>query len=268
MTALGRINQMLSLADTQNRIFPATTLYNEGWLLRLVLDWFSRQQLENHDLSFASGGRWFSEARLPSQFFARYRGDQFAEGWTNADGVVGHVLIGDATLANAKLADDATQFVVTEAKLYSPLSSRVTNASYFDQAARSVACIAEVLFKANRRPEGLPSLGFFLIAPSDQIARNLFKDELSKESIKTKVLRRVAAYTPPDREKKEVWQRDWFLPTLLKVKIKAFCWEEIVDFIHSNDSTFGSELSDFYSKCRKFNRAQEPEVSMDIKRKA
>jgi hypothetical protein len=141
---LQRIYEMLCRANSERRTFPATIFYNEGWLLRLVLDWFSEHALGGHLLSFAAGAQWYSEALLPSQFLARQRGDHLAEGWTHADGVVGHIKVGSTALANTSLADDASQFLVTEAKLFSPLSPRVTNAAYFDQAARNVACIAEV----------------------------------------------------------------------------------------------------------------------------
>ena len=40
-----RISEMLRLASSDTRNFPATIFYNEGWLLRLVLDWFSRNEM-------------------------------------------------------------------------------------------------------------------------------------------------------------------------------------------------------------------------------
>jgi hypothetical protein len=260
MSALDKINGMLRLANTQTRIFPATVFYNEGWLLRLVLDWFSQHAGNEHVLKFAPGARWFSEALLPSQFLARQRADRLAEGWTHADGVIGNVVIGDSALANTKLADGAVQFIVTEAKLFSPLSGRVTNAPDFDQAARNVACIAEVLFRAKQRPEGLSSLGFYVIAPSEQIAGNVFGSKLLKESIRNKVLLRVSQYPSPDRETKDEWFREWFLPTLIHIKVECLGWEDVINFIGANDASFGSELSDFYLECLRFNRLQEPDL--------
>ena len=50
---LQRISEMLSLANTDSRLFPATIFYNEGWLLRLVLDWFSRHRDGAHPLRLA-----------------------------------------------------------------------------------------------------------------------------------------------------------------------------------------------------------------------
>jgi hypothetical protein len=77
--ALGAIQRMLRAASGGRPLFPPTLLYNEGWLLRLVLDWFSRHDVQGHPLSFGAGARWFSEALLPSAFLARHRGDRLAE---------------------------------------------------------------------------------------------------------------------------------------------------------------------------------------------
>jgi hypothetical protein len=174
---------------------------------------------------------------------------------------IGHVTIGDKALANTGLRPNGTQFVVTEAKMFSPLSPRVTNAPGYDQAARNVACMAEVLRLAQRPPNQISSLGFYVIAPSEQIALNLFKMQMSKESIENKVTARVLQYTTPDRESKEQWLRDWFLPTLHNCKVECLSWERLVADICEKDSDFGSDFSDFYFECLKFNRVQEPELT-------
>jgi hypothetical protein len=259
MTPLERINEMLRLAKTESRIFPATIFYNEGWLLRLVLDWFSRERTDKSTFDFLSGLRWFSEALLPSQFLARFRNDPLAEGWTHADGVVGDVLIGKSAFADTKLADEATHFVVTEAKLLSPLSPGVSKAKYFDQAARTVACMSEVLFRSQHRPEQFSSLGFFVLAPAEQVGRDVFSNDLTKDSIQKKVERRVSEYSSPELETKDQWRRDWFLPTLRQMKIECLCWEDIIASIQTKDARFGTDLSNFYADCLTFNRLQEPD---------
>ena len=68
--------------------------------------------------------------------------------------MLGHFAIGDPGTAALTLAPDARQLVVLEAKLYARLSAGVRNAPYYDQAARSVACIAETLRRVDRRPRG------------------------------------------------------------------------------------------------------------------
>jgi hypothetical protein len=261
MPAIERISGMLRLASSDDRLFPATIFYNEGWLLRLVVDWLSRTPQVEHSLRFASGARWFSEALLPSQFLARHRGDGLAEGWTHADAVIGHVTIGKNALANTQLNGSAQQFMVVEAKLFSPLSPRVTHAAYFDQAARNVACMAEVLARAGRSPQLLSSLGFFVIAPREQIARQVFSTEMSVRSIGEKVARRVSEYPSAERDSKEQWLREWFLPTLSQMKVDCLCWEDIIDSIRAKDAEFGSELSGFYAECLRFNRIQEPDLT-------
>jgi hypothetical protein len=194
-----RMIEMLRAANMPRRNFPATIVYNEGWLLRVVLDWFSCNRSASHKFTFAPNAVWFSEALLPSQFSPRQKTDSLAEGWTHADGVFGHVLIGDAALADTQVAKDATQFIVVEAKLFSPLSPGVRNAAYFDQASRNVACIAEVLSRAPLLPERLTALGFYVIAPSEQIDKNVFKRELTNEHMRETIYRRVAAYTSAER---------------------------------------------------------------------
>ena len=64
--------------------------------------------------------------------------------------MIGHFTIGDPGTAGLTLAADATQFVVIEGKLFNRLSAGVKNAPFFDQSARSVACIAETLRRAGR----------------------------------------------------------------------------------------------------------------------
>src|SRR4051812_42560146 len=102
---------LLTAGEQQGRLRP-TELYNEGWLLRLTLDWSERHAPDHHRLFFLPGARWYSEALLPSQFLPRYRGDKLSESWTHADGVVGHFTVGIAGRGDFVLAPSAQQFVV------------------------------------------------------------------------------------------------------------------------------------------------------------
>lgn len=253
MTPLDRIREMLGIAGGSGRVFPATILYNEGWLLRLVLDWFRIHTGDAHLLQFAAGARWFSEASLPSQFLSRHKGDQLAEGWTHADGVVGHFDVGLS--ADPMLTHGAKQILVIEAKLFSPLSPGVTHARYYDQAARNVGCLAEVLHRAGRRPDQFTSLGFLLVAPGEQITAGVFDPEMTKESIREKVSLRVSAYCDLAKDR---WFREWFSPTLAETRVECLSWEVIVDHVKLSDSWFGAELHDFYARCLQFNRPVPP----------
>jgi hypothetical protein len=64
--ALDKISQMLELCNSDTPHFPPTDLYNEGWLLRLILQWFASNRIEKHPLMFSESAKWFSEALLPT----------------------------------------------------------------------------------------------------------------------------------------------------------------------------------------------------------
>ena len=87
---LERIGAMLEACEAGEPAFPPNVLFNENWLLRVVLDWFAGHDGDPHPLAPKAGARWFSEAWLPSAFLPRYRGDHLAEARTRADGVIGH----------------------------------------------------------------------------------------------------------------------------------------------------------------------------------
>src|SRR3954451_1673056 len=144
-----RIKTMLQACEGGDPPFPPTVLFNENWLLRLVVDWFVHHAEERHPMLPSAGAGWFSEAWLPSAFLPRFRGDPLAESRTHAGGVMGHFAIGDPGTSGLSLAPDAQQLVILEAKLFNRLSSGIRNALYYDQAARSVACLAEVLRRAD-----------------------------------------------------------------------------------------------------------------------
>jgi hypothetical protein len=252
-----RIAKMLGACDNECNVFPATLLYNEGWLLRLILDWFSTQKVENHPLSFSESARWFSEALLPSAFLPRSRQDPLGESWTHADGVIGHFEIGNRGRGDLSLSKNANHFVVLEAKMFSRLSPGVSHARYFDQAARNVACMAEVLKERNISVERYSRLGFYVLAPTEQLQKEQsFRKYTSIESITKKVEGRVEEYEKlGEGEGNRAWFKKWFLPLLKHIEIKCVSWEEIISFIHQRDSIFGQDIDVFYGRCLQFNRA-------------
>ncbi len=245
-----RIRAMLQSCTTQSPLFPPTVLYNEGWLLRLVLDWFSTHRMSNHPLSFHDGSRWFSEALLPSAFLARQKGDPLAESWTHADGVVGHFAIGQAGKADLSLLEGATHLVVLEAKIFSKLSSGVKNAGFYDQAARTVACIAEVFSRAKRYPLAASHLGFYVLAPQSQIKQGVFAQAMDRDSIGEKVKKRVEQYEGT----KDAWYLEWFQPTFGQIEVGVVSWEEVIATIEEHDSAVAHSLGEFYGRCVQFNR--------------
>lgn len=147
----GVISEMLGRCGTPNQTFPATELYNETWMLRLVVDWFSRNKVPDNPLNFSKDCRWFSEGQIPTQFQPTSRKDKLGEAWTHADCVIGHFEVGHTGKTDIQLSKNASHLVCIEAKIFSKLSPGVSNARYYNQAARYVACMAEMLYRANQR---------------------------------------------------------------------------------------------------------------------
>jgi len=218
-------------------------------MLRLVLDWFNTHETQGHPLSFHVGASWFSEALLPSPFKARHRGDRRAEARTHADGIIGHIEIGAAGKADVELLSNAGKLVAVEAKIQSSLRGGTRNALAFDQAASSVACIAEVLSRAGRRPDQMNSLAFLVAAPQASIDRGAIAAKLEKSSIEAAVRSRAQAFSPElDR-----WFEEWFLPTLERMTIASLSWESLISDIQDLDDSAGQDFATFYERCLEYN---------------
>lgn len=242
--------------------FPATEIFNEGWMLRLVLDCLQTLNIQGHPLAFLKRSRWFSEALLSSPFRPRIKQDPLGEGFTNADAVIGHFDFRGSTKTGLSLGPDAKQFVVLEAKMFSNLSSGTKNAPLYNQAARNVACMASAIAKSGQTLSSLESVGFFVIAPGlsirGQWSTNL-EMCLDPSSIHSVVRERIAAYSNAQRKEDtelREWEKDYFLPLMLRLtdekRIAVLSWETIIDEISAADPSCGLELSQFYNRCLTF----------------
>jgi hypothetical protein len=249
---LAAVHEILGRCGTARSVLPPTELFNEGWMLRLVLDWFDRNRQAQHELSFEPDATWYSEALLPSRFLPLARSDSLAESFTHADGVTGHIRVQSGVRGDASLLPGPKQFVVTEAKLSSTLSAGTKNAPSYDQAARNVACIAFMLGEASVKPESLSRLAFYVLAPQKQIDSGIFGALVSKESIRSKVAARVASYG----ERHQEWFGSVFVPTLERIEVEALSWESVL--VPIARSPEGSAFQEFYARCLEFNpgRAQ------------
>jgi hypothetical protein len=248
--ALNCISELLRLAENETPPFPPTLVFEEGWMLRLVLQWFAKSRTTGHELSFAPDARWFSEARLASPFAPRSRPDKLAEGYTHADGVIGHFQIGNKGQSDLTIQTDARQFIVVEAKMFSGLSKGTTNAPTYNQAARNVACMAKAAQPAMNARQNVLDMAFFVVAPKEQIDAGEFSNLVSKPSLKGAVTERATNYDPLNTE----WLEKCFLPTLGSMRVDCLSWETVVAFIKSADRPFGDDLELFYDQCIEFNR--------------
>jgi len=176
------LTELISSFNPSYPNYRPTEIYNESWLIKLVLHQASLIDDQDYLLSFLPKSTWFSESLLPTAFKERYKGDPLSESRTNADGVIGQIKIGQKAKADLDLAEKASQFTVVEAKVGSPLSPGVSHARYYDQAARNVACMAEVMARASVKPASLVSLSFVVLAPQYSIDKGTFANEIAPDT--------------------------------------------------------------------------------------
>jgi hypothetical protein len=237
--------------DQKNHILP-TELYKEGWMLKLVLKWFSDHRNVEYKISMNQNSNWFSEALLPTKFSRINKGDKLAETSTHADGIYGDFSIGDKGKGDVVLIPDCKQFVVTEAKMYSKYAESVTHAPDYNQAARNVACMCYLVSRTNWT---LEDIGFYTFLPMEQIENEKTFAQYSEiNHIKNTVLNRVNLYKGrEDYDDKNAWYENDFLPFCDHIKIKLISWEEIISIITIDDDIYGDKLNEFYKLCKKYN---------------
>jgi hypothetical protein len=249
--ALERVGQLFLSSGTRAGILPPTALYNEGWMLRLVLDWFARQEPMGHPFDVMPRHGWRSEVLLPSAFLARRRGDELAESFTHADAIIGVTRAGSGR-GDVLPAHETKQFVVVEAKLMSGLSAGTKRAATYNQAARNVACLATALAQGELKPHDITA-GFVVVAPASQIDAGIFNDWCKKERIIEVVRARVAAYKG-DRDE---WLQCTFLPAVSAIDVQLLSWESVLEHVRLRDAENAAALTEFYERCLLFNARRE-----------
>ena len=87
-------------------LFAETLIFNEGWLLRSVLQAWKANSTDSRlpFLPFPAEATVYSEGQLRTPFKARCQGDPRAETHPRVDGIAGHFSIADGTKSGIELA--------------------------------------------------------------------------------------------------------------------------------------------------------------------
>ena len=274
------IRSIIEKCDSDQPNIRPTEIYNEGWMLNALLHWFAENpQIKGHQLSFWPQSRWYSESLLPTQFKRIPKTESFSQEWnksaenhTHADGAMGHFDIGtEGRKENLALRKEAQQFIVIEAKMFSKLSKGTSNARSYNQAARNVACMAEILRQTyNKYHPNIPieqwlnnftsnntdsshGLGFYVVAP--ECNRYLFEDMTQAGAIETVVRERIQLHKTIAPTKKDLQQFEkCFIGLMEIIDIGFMPWEDLIEFITKQDQNYGASFDIFYQKCVEFNR--------------
>ena len=258
--------------DRDKHHFPPTEVFNEGWMLRLVLDALKTVDVPGHPLKFADGATWYSEARLSSPFLRKPKTvrsdgkrDTIGEGYTNADGVIGHFAFDQDHKTKLLLKPKARQFIVVEAKMFSNLSSGIANAREYNQAARNVACMASTIKQSGISLGNLESVGFFVVAPSlerrkERNSNTNLELRLQRKSLQEAVNTRIEGYEEKSSQEEagelRKWEKEHFSPLVSRLendrRLSVLSWEQIIKDIEAINPAKGEELDQFYRRCLEY----------------
>ncbi len=107
--------------------------------------------------------------------------------------------------------------------------------------------MAHMLAVGGVSPDSLNRLGFYVLAPQQQIEAGVFGDLLSQQSIRAKVAQRIEPYEGVH----DGWFQDSFLPLLERIELRAIGWEQVLEDLPPTEER--AELERFYSQCLAFN---------------
>ena len=81
--------------------------------------------------------------------------------------------------------------------MYSPLNVGTKNALGFDQAARTVACMAHTLQLSEVKLADLSRVRFYVVAPESQIQTGAFNGPMNPSSILARIDERISQFSGP-----------------------------------------------------------------------
>ena len=145
--------------------------------------------------------------------------------------------------------------MVIEAKMYSNYSEGTANAKDFDQVSRTVGCMCNTIYSHRIDINTIKDMAFYTFIPKNHQNISQVKELNKKENINKKIIDRLKSNSPNDYWLKinSDWHNTIFVPFIEKIKLAIFTWDEIIDFIESNDKTSGLKLKEFYNKCKNYN---------------
>lgn len=233
--------------DDKRPFFP-TEFYSEGTMLKLVVA-FLREVDSNilpspiSDIAKAAKNGWMSEGELRPVFTG--------EGPTSADGVVGNIKIQKGTEWGVALSEAREpQLYVLEAKMGSRLSRNTKSTSAkgeegFHQAARNIACIAGVAYRANAAVQNFDGR-FYVLAPAEKSQGMLDVIQSSVE-----VIERAIARSSPRHmfRSNEYSDSELFVSLVRKVASSStlITWESVLSSLEGFKGV--DRIKAFYESC-------------------
>ncbi|KGO93189.1 hypothetical protein [Flavobacterium subsaxonicum] len=224
-----------------------TEIYNEGWMTRLLVYYSKQQNITLKEIEFSKIENWTSEALLSSPFVGVSKAK---EGYTHADIALGNFDVnykqnGEGS-GKIVVNPNADTFGIIEAKMGSPLSSFTTNAENYNQASRTVVCIAE-----NTKLDC--KTFFYVVLPATKAVKKnragiSIKDLVASEKIKNEIRQRFEHHNLHNSKKVN---EDEILCKVEKCTVGIITYEEWIELF--TEEKINKTLNEFYDKCKTWN---------------
>ena len=245
-TELCGINGIIDSIDQKQSNLNPTQIYNEGWMTRLLVKFSIEDKLKFRGIDFSSISHWCSEALISSPFLPRERKDCLAESHTHADMAIGDFEVNFECNSEIKLKNNPNLFGIVEAKMGSNLSQRITHAENYNQASRSLACIAHITKKYTSC-----KIFFAVVAPEEILKKYSIDEQIYKKCMMRQIRDRFNQYDEEFRKDKDM---DGVLAKANECDVWSASYEDWIDAI--NDPQLKRALKTFYGKSKKWNDYQ------------
>ena len=218
---------------------PSTLFYNEGFLLRLILDKYASNNALFKTVRMPKTKNWFSEAVLRTPF---NKHEGIRENHTYADAIIGE--FNKRFQSGIDLSNTMGEFFVIEAKVRSDISRGVTNSeNSYTQISRNIACLYYEVLQSGRRD--YENFGFYVFAPEWTINHYSFKS-INRDVIVNEVINRDNQFS------ESMVDINNFSDFVKRITIKNISWETLI--ADMTDETFRNDFNDFYHMVLEVNK--------------
>ena len=243
--------------ETPDQPVARSEVYNETWMLRLTLaaihdyegnfdcaDEMKKAAFEA--IRAAVRRRWISEGGLEPAFKH--------EGTTWTDAILGSVKIKDDNKRGIEVDGDDPGITIVEAKIGSELSPGVTNSPNYNQAARNIACLAQLILKHQSLHD---KCRFLVFAPEKGHVGSGF---VNKENVDEII---GAQHNASLKDYSEFFSKDVSnnseqfdgIVRFIREKSCVIFWDEVIKAMKSWENI--AELRAFYIECLKENKLEQ-----------
>lgn len=270
---------LMKLKDICGDTIPQSEIYNETWMLRLVLSLMSKvdaksntftdSQSDSHlwDVCKAVKSGWISEGGLKPVF------KQERTTWTDA--IVGAVQKSSSN-RNIEKNEGAIYkgVIVIEAKMGSDLSIGGSSLKRYNQVARNIASLARFMVEGCENVDiDIEKCKFLVFAPKAKIAhwRDLDEKQQKKKRDRfyspdnmiestSSVLDEIKKKYVVRQELKEKWQEIKTAVEKIRKHSIVISWDDVIKFLQNYLKDYApclGSLNDFYNQAKELSGIKE-----------